>query len=283
MSKHKIAIVTDSSAYIPKEIQAGLDIHVIPVWLIWDGKSYRDGVDIDSETFYKRLVESEQLPTTSQPTCDEFKHVYQRLAEDVDAIVNVLVSSKISGTIDNAQAAITELPEIDIRIVDSLFSSAGLCLAVLEAARAAAAGKSAGEVVAAAEKARDNSQLLFIADTLEYLYKGGRISGGKRLLGTALKIKPILQFEEGYIRPLSQARTSKKAIVRLLEIIAERLADRKMEEAIIVDINNEAGGSKVKELIIESFKPEKVFRSGVSPVVGTHVGPGAIGVAFRMI
>ena len=280
MSSQLIAIVTDSSAYIPAAVCAGLDITVIPLWLIWDDQNLRDGVDIQPEEFYRRLVQSSSLPTTAQPTVKEFVHLFKQLAGRAQAIVAVLTSSKISGTVASAEGAMAELPEIPIRVVDSLSSSMGMGLAVLAAARAASEGKSLDEVVRAAESMRDKAQLLFVVDTLEYLHKGGRISGGKRLLGTALQIKPLLQFKDGLIQPLAQARTMRKAIDKLLTIVEERLAGSKMVAAAIVDIENPEGGAAVQAMIEERFKPSTVYRAGVSPVVGTHVGPGALGIAF---
>lgn len=280
MRNKKIAIVTDSSAYIPDSALTGLDVSVIPLWLLWEGESFRDGVDIDPTTFYKKLREAKSLPTSSQPTVMEFEDFFKEVLTRFDAIVNVLVSSKISGTIDNAQQAIAKMPESDIRLVDTLSSSMGLGLSVLAAARAAAAGKSIDGVVAAAEAMKERVNFLFVVDTLEYLHKGGRIGGAKRLLGTALKVKPILHFLDGQIDSLTQARTKRKAIAQILEIAEERLGGKAMMEAAIVDIDSPDEGDIVANMVEQRFAPSMVHRSTVSPVVGTHVGPGAIGFTF---
>lgn len=280
MSSMKIAVVTDSSAYIPDEALSGLDVAVIPLWLIWDNENMRDGIDIQPTEFYRRLKTADTLPTTAQPTVKEFKDLFSELAKRVDAVVAVLASSKISGTVASAEGAMRELPDIPIRVIDSLSSSMGMGLVTLAAAKAAAEGKSLDEVVRTAESMRDKAQLLFVVDTLEFLHKGGRISGGKRLLGTALQIKPLLQFKEGLIQPLAQARTKRKAIEQLLTIVEERLAGGKMVEAAIVDIENPEDGEAVKKMVAKRFNPSSLFRAGVSPVVGTHVGPGALGIAF---
>lgn len=280
MSNHKIVVVTDSSAYIPKGALEGLNVSVIPLWLIWDDERFRDGVDIDPPTFYRRLKESRTLPTSSQPSPGEFAAFFRQVAAEADAIISVLVSSKISGTIASAQAAQAQLPELTIRIVDSLSSSMGLGMVVLAAARAAAAGRSLDEVVAAAEGMRERMHFLFVVDTLEYLHRGGRIGGARRLLGTALRVKPILQFRDGKIESLTQARTKRKAIIRILEIVEERLGGKGMAEAAVVDIDAPGDGDAVAEMIVERFGAPVVHRSTVSPVVGIHVGPGAIGIAF---
>ncbi len=280
LEKPVITIVTDSSAYIPEEAKAGLNIEVIPLWLIWDGVSMKDGVDIDPPTFYKRLRTAKSLPTSSQPTVQEFVDFFKKVARKSDIIINVLVSSKISGTITNAQAAIRELPDKVIHLVDTLSSSMGHGHVVLAAARAAVEGKSVADIITAAEEMREKINFIFVVDTLEYLYKGGRIGGAKRFLGSALNLKPLLEFRNGLIEPLEQVRTKRKAIARLLDIAQERLAGRKMAEASIVDIDSPEEGDSFARMVSERFSPIRIFRSGVSPVVGTHVGPGAIGLAF---
>jgi len=279
MSK-KIVVVTDSSAYLPVEVAGELPIVVIPLWLMWNGESYQDGIDIQPSEFYQRLKESKTLPTSSQPSAQEFLDLFKKVSQDADAIVNVLVSTQISGTIASAKSAAAELPEMDVRIVDSFSSAMGLGMCVLAAGRAAAEGKAVDEVVAAATEMSQKVYTLFVVDTLEYLFKGGRISGGKHLLGTALNIKPILHFDEGKIKPHSQARTKRKALAQTLEIVAERLAEKQMGEAAVMDVGTPDEGDSLAEMVRERFNPALLHRSGVSPVVGTHVGPGTVGIAF---
>jgi DegV family protein with EDD domain len=280
MSASKIAIVTDSSAYIPDTILNGLNIHVIPLCLIWDNEELQDGVDILPEAFYKRLRSSKTLPTTSQPNPVEFEEFFHCLESDCSAIVNVLVSSKISGTITSARAAKEKFSEFPVEIVDSRTSSMGLGFVVLAAARAAAAGNSVEEVIAAAMKMREEVKLLFVVDTLEYLHRGGRISIAKRYLGAALQIKPILHFNNATIEPLSQARTKKKAINLMLDLAEEQLEGRGMEEAAIVNIDCHEEAENLAKLVQARFAPTTMFHANVSPVVGTQVGPGGLGVAF---
>ena len=280
MGSDKILVVTDSSSSLPESLTKELDIQVIPLWLVWDEKCYLDGVDIDSKTFYKRLRTSESLPSSTQPSAIEFKEFFQRLADHCAGIVCVLASSKISGTVESAEAAKDFIPGLPIEVVDSRFSAMGEGLISAAAARVAANGGSIGEVVSVAEKTRDNTHLLFVVDTLEYLHKGGRIGGAKRLLGTALNIKPILHFEDGIIQPLSQTRTMKKGIDELLTIAETRLGDQRMEEAAVVHVDCLDEGRALVEIVKERFNPSLIHLSDVSPVVGTHVGPGALGLAF---
>ncbi|NQS90921.1 MAG: DegV family protein [Chloroflexi bacterium] len=279
MNTQKILIVTDSSASLPEELKNELDIRVIPLWLIWDDHCYRDGVDIDPHTFYQRLKDSKTLPSSTQPSAVEFKDYFQNIAGECDGIVSVLASSRISGTVDSAEAA-REMITVPVKVVDSLFSAMGQGLIAAAAARAASSGSSLAEVVRVAEKTRDATHLLFVVDTLEYLHKGGRIGGAKRLMGTALNIKPILHFHEGTIQPLSQTRTKKKSIQELLDITTERLGSSPMAEAAVVHVDCLEEGQSLVEEVKNRFNPPLIHLSDVSPVVGTHVGPGALGLAF---
>lgn len=280
MNTDKVIVVTDSSASLPEAVRKELDIRVIPLWLIWDEKSYLDGVDIDPETFYRRLRSSKSLPSSTQPTVAEFKDYYSSLGEICCGVVCVLASSKISGTVDSALAAREQISDVPVMVVDSRFSAMGQGLIAVQAARAAASGKPIEEVARIAEQTRAETNLLFVVDTLEYLHKGGRIGGAKRLLGTALNIKPILHFEEGLIQPLSQTRTKRKAVQELLEIASARLGSKSMAEAGVVHVNCLDEGEALVELVRERFNPSQVHLSDVSPVVGTHVGPGGLGLAF---
>ena len=280
MHSQRIVVATDSSAYIPEQALEGLDIRVIPLWLLWDDDRFRDGVDIDPATFYHRLRESRTFPTSSQPSPGEFIEFFEEVASDADAVVAVLVSSGISGTITNAQIALAERPDLNIRIVDSLNTAMGLGFIVLATARAAAAGRSIDEVVAVAEDMRDRVHFLFAVDTLEYLHRGGRIGGAKRIFGTALNIKPLLHWVDGQIEPLVQVRTKRKAIERMLDEAEERLGGKQMAEAAVIDVDTADEGDLVAERVKERFGVSRVFRSPVSPVVGTHAGPGSVGLVF---
>jgi DegV family protein with EDD domain len=276
---NKILVVTDSSASLPARLVDDLDIRIIPLWLIWDDQCFLDGVDIDPLSFYQRLRESKTLPTSTQPSAVEFRKFFENLAGDCTGIVCVLASSKISGTVESAIAA-QEFSPVPVKVVDSGFSAMGEGLIALSAARAAASGGSLGEVAENAEQTRAATHLLFVVDTLEYLHKGGRIGGAKRLLGTALDIKPILHFDQGIIEPLSQSRTKKKAVAELLKIAEDRLRGRQMLEAAVVHVDCLEEAQGLRDQVISRFGPANAHISDVSPVVGTHVGPGALGLAF---
>ena len=282
MNSHKIAVVTDSTAYIPAEALGDLNIPIIPLWLIWGDERFRDGVDIDPPAFYRRLQEAKTLPTTSQPSAGEFVEFFRRVAaeNDTDTIVGIYISSGISGTVASAKAAKAQVPELNITVIDSLFTSMAQGFIALAAARVAAAGGSLEEVITTAEKTRDRMNILFAVDTLEYLHRGGRIGGAERLLGTALKIKPLLHLEGGHIEPLAQVRTKRKAIAQMLDIVEERLGGRQMGEASILEAGNPEERKVVAQQVKERFGISTVYHAMVSPVIGTHVGPGTVGIAF---
>ena len=279
MPRKKIAILTDSSSYIPAEAARGLNIHTIPLWLIWDNEHIRDGVDITPEQFYTRLKAAKNIPTSSQPTAGEFINYFEQLAAENDAVVAVLVSSKMSGTIASALSAQEQLPGLNIRVVDSQATAMGLGFCVLAAARAAQQDQSVDQVVAVAEDMRARVQFLFAVDTLEYLHKGGRIGGAKALFGTVLSIKPLLHFQNGQIEPLMSVRTKKKAIATMLDVAEERLCGGKMVEAAVLDVDAPGEGDAVAELVSRRFGIQPI-RATVSPVVGTHAGLGSVGLIF---
>jgi len=273
-----LAVATDSTAYIPEEALQGLQVAVIPLWLIWGDERFRDNVDIDPATFYARLPESKVFPTTSQPSAGEFEVFFRGLG--ASEIVGIFISSKLSGTVASALAAQETLSALTIRVVDSLSTSMGLGFQVLAAARAAAAGKSLDEVVAAAEDVRDRINVLFAVDTLEYLHRGGRIGGAKRLLGTALNLKPLLELTEGRIEALASIRTKRKAVSHLLDVAEERLGGKPMAEAAVLDVAAPEEGDALAAEVATRFGIEKVLRTRVSPVIGAHVGPGTVGLCF---
>lgn len=277
---NKIVVVTDSSAYIPAEALGDFSIPVIPLWLIWGDERFRDGVDIDPPTFYRRLRESKTFPTTSQPSAGEFVDFFRQVGAGADAIVGVFISSKLSGTIPSAQAAQEQLPDLTIRLVDSLSTSMGLGFPALAAARAAAAGKPLDKVVAAAEEVRDRMNVLFAVDTLEYLHRGGRIGGGKRFLGTALNIKPLLHLEDGRVEALAQVRTKRRAVAQMLDIVEERLGGKPMAEVSVLDVDSPEEGDALARQVAERFSISPVYRTTVSPVIGAHAGPGTVGICF---
>jgi DegV family protein with EDD domain len=282
----QFAVVTDSTANLPPELVEKFDIPVIPLTVHWGGDSYFDGVTLDADTFYQWLQTREDFPTTSQPSAGAFIDFLQKVAKDkgVDTILGVFVSSELSGTIASAMQARGHLyetrPDLQIEIVDSRSVSMGLGLPVLTAQRAADGGKSVEEAIEAVKRCQEATQVIFAVDTLEFLHRGGRIGGAARLLGSALNLKPVLAITDGRVESLEKVRTRAKSLRRLIEIAEEQLQGRRPTEASIIHAEAHADLDKFTEMVRGRLNPERLHTVTLSPVVGTHGGPGTLGVAF---
>jgi DegV family protein with EDD domain len=276
----KVAVVTDSTAYIPADLIEQHNISVAPQVLIWGEKIYQDGVDITPTEFYERLKKTTVMPSTSQVTPHSFDVIFKDLTEKGFDILALLISEKLSGTIASAVQAREDYPETKIEIVDSYATAMALGFQVLQVARAAQQGATLDECKSLAEKARGHTGVVFAVDTLEFLHRGGRIGGGTRFLGTALNFKPILELKDGKVEGIERVRTRKKSLLRLLELTEERIAGRQPIRLATLHANAPDEARRLLESASGRFDIiENVF-SEVSPVVGTHAGPGTIGVAF---
>jgi len=276
----KVALVTDSTAYIPHELVAQYAVRVAPQVLIWDGETYLDGVDIQPQAFFQRLVTAKTLPTSSQVSVKSFYEIFRELHENGHDILAVLISSKLSGTIASAEQAKAMLPEARIEIVDSYTVAMALGFVVLAAARAAAEGATLEECRALAEEARGHVGAVLTVKTLEFLHRGGRIGGAARLVGTMLNIKPILEVRGGRIEPLEKTRTRKKALQRLVDIVAERVKGHEQVRVAALHANAEPDARWLLEQIGERVSLQEALISSVSPVIGVHVGPGTVALTY---
>ncbi len=277
---NKIAIVTDSTAYLPKTFIESHNIRVVPLKLHWDGITLVDGVDITPVQFYERLEKSSTIPTTSQPSAGDFLQVFKKLANIYDGIVAPLISSGISGTVDSAQAAVSMFSEIPVEIIDTHSTSGGLGLVVTAVAQAVSDGKSLKEIKQLAEDIVKRLNLFFVVDTLKYLHKGGRIGGASRYFGTVLSIKPILYLnEEGKIDALEKVRTKRKAIERLIQLAVEK-ADGKPVNVGVMHANALEEVKDLRDQLLKQLDCLPIEIYAISPTIGTHVGPGSIGLAI---
>lgn len=279
----KVAIVTDSTANIPSEMMRGLDIHTIPLQVIWGPDTFRDSIDIHPDEFYHRLKSAKVMPTTSQPSPAAFKTVYEDLLSKGYQIVSVHISSKLSGTIDSALQARQMLPGAPIEIIDSKTTSLGIGFPVLNGARAAAQGATLQDTRILVETACQNTGILFAVDTLEFLHRGGRIGGAAAFLGTALKLKPLLEVVDGRIEPIERVRTMTKALERLLDIFEERVNHRTPVHLACVHAQSREAAETLLNMARSRFGIQVVSEaliSDISPVLGTHAGPGALGLVF---
>ena len=276
-----IALVTDSTTNIPKELSKGYEIHVVPSVIIWGGEQLRDGVDIQPIEFYKRLATSKETPTTSQPTPAAFKEKFEELGtKGFKDIVCSFVSAKFSGTIASALQAKDMVSGLNITIIDGRSASMGTGWPLLEGAKAAKAGKSAAEVAKIIEDARDKAGVLLVVDTLEFLHRGGRIGGAARFLGTALNLKPILEVVDGALEATERVRTKRKALDRLVELLTERVGGRTPLHLSVLHANAAEDAKALLAEATQRLKPAETTLTDVSPAVGTHTGPGTLGFAF---
>ena len=275
-----IAIVVDSTAYIPEELIKKYKIHVIPQILHWEDYSFLDGVDIKPTDFYQRLQVASSIPTTSQPSAGEFADFIKEVSEKADSVLAILISEHLSGTVDSACSAKNMLPDIEFEIIDSRSTSMGLGWIALTAAKVAEQGKSFNEVSRLAQSLVSKSRIVFVVDTLEYLHKGGRIGGAKRLMGSMLSVKPLLHLQDGRIEPLASPRTKQKAITQMLDIIEGEIKEKENVQMAIVNALAEDEALNLAEIIQTRFNPVELIQADMSPVIGTHVGPGTVGVAW---
>ena len=275
-----IAIITDSTAYLPENFVAEYGIHVLPLKVIWGEESLDDNVDITPEAFYNRLSQSQDMPTTSQVTVGEFKVLFEKLHAEGKEILVIVLSSGISGTMASAELAKADVPEAKIALVDSKTTIAEMAFIVLAAAKAVRDGASLDECVAVVEKAKANSGVVFGVDTLEYLHRGGRIGGARKFLGTVLNIKPILTLVDGKVAPLDQARTRRKSLNRLVEIVSERVKGKSNLRLGVSHANAAQDAQKLLDSAATRLNPTETMISELSPVIGTHTGPGTIALAY---
>jgi DegV family protein with EDD domain len=276
----RVIVVTDSTAGMPADLAAQNGVHVIPLWVHFEEEGYRDGVDLTTEQFYPMLSKARNLPTTSQPSIGEFLEVYRPLAGQAEAIVSIHISSELSGTVASALAAREMLHDVPVHVVDSRSTSMGLGLIALAAARAAAEGHNAEEVAAVAERLVLRTDVIFVVDTLEYLHKGGRIGGATALLGSLIQIKPILHLDKGRIAVLDKARSWRKAMDRLMEIVAKRAGSAGSLHASVIHAQANEEAEAIRDRVSGAFRFAELHMAGVSPAIGTHVGPGTVGIAF---
>ena len=278
----KTAVVTDSTAYIPDELCQQLNITVVPLSVIWGHETYADGVTMTPVEFYTRLESSKVMPSTSQATPAAMQKAFSDLLERGYDVMGVFIGGKLSGTLDSARQAREELASARDRIV--LFDSDTVAMALgfqaLALARAAAAGASLKDCEKLAEQVRLNTGVYFAVETLEFLRRGGRIGGAQAMLGSALSVKPILTIKDGKVDSAASVRTSKKAYQRVIEFVAEKCAGKSNVRLATLHANAEENAKAVLHEAAEKLHAVETILSTVSPAIGTHLGPGTVGLAY---
>jgi DegV family protein with EDD domain len=279
---NKVAIVTDSTAYLPPEILQQYNIFITPLSVIWGNDVYRDGVDILPDEFYKRLANSKVMPTTSQVTPGVMQSSFESLLEQGFDVLGIFVSSKISGTFQSAVQGCDMIAGAanKIALVDSLWTTMAMGMPVLMAARAAQAGETLSECQTVAEQACKQSGVLLAMETLEFMRRGGRIGGAQALLGSVLNIKPVLEMRDGVIEAVDKVRTKQKAIQRVVDVVAERIKGKAPIRLAVTHANAEADAISLLESARKELNPVETFLCPLSPVIGTHTGPGTVALNY---
>lgn len=274
----RVAVVTDSTAYIPADLVASRGIAVVPVQVVVDGVAHDEGTGI-TPTQVAEALRRWGVVTTSRPSPQRFAEAYAAAADaGATSIVSIHLSGDMSGTFDSATLAARESP-VPVTVVDSRSVAMAMGFGVLAAARAAESGAGPHEVAEAAVTCIRGSTALFYVDTLDYLRRGGRIGAAQALLGQALAVKPILELVDGRVAPLEKVRTSSRALARMEEIVVERAGDRPCDVAVH-HLDAQARADALAAKLVSRLVDSRVLVSEVGAVVGAHVGPGMVAVAL---
>jgi len=272
-----VKIVTDSVADLPSGVVKELGITVIPILVRFGEKVYRDGIDLTSEQFYEKLKESKTLPVTSVPSPGAFAEAYDSLAEKTDEILAIIVSSKLSGTYEVALQSVELMKKkCRVEVIDSGWATMAQGFIVMKAAKAAQAGASLDEVAEITRKTIPRVDFLSTFDTLEYLLRGGRIGKAQAFLGSLLKVNPLITLRDGVVEPAGRARSRAKAIERLHDFATSYSY---IEEMAVEDTACPDEAEVLVERLGAKFPKERIYRSKMTPAIGTHTGPGLLLVA----
>ncbi|HID93883.1 MAG TPA: DegV family protein [bacterium (Candidatus Stahlbacteria)] len=274
-----VKIVTDSTADLPLSYYKKYDIEVVPLYIRFGTDIYKENVELSNEDFYCKLNEYEKkgIPTTSQPSPQDFIDAYNKIKED--SIISIHIGSKLSGTCQSANIAKGMLSDRDITVVDTGIVSAGLGMLVMTAAKAAKLGWNKEKILDLIDNIRQQLRIYFTVETLKYLEKNGRIGRAQALLGTILHIIPILSFEEGVIVPVEKVRGSKRVLPKYKELISKTISPEEPIDALLVQANCMDKAKKLEEMMRANFNCKELTICNVGGVVGSHAGPGTWGIA----
>ena len=271
-----IRIVTDSTCDLPQSVIDELGITVVPLYINFSGQGYRDGVDISRAEFYARLPQSDPLPTTAAPGHEVFKQAYDRLAADgATEVLSIHISESLSATFNVAKVAAQETHSVRVTAFDSRQLSLGTGFIVEEAARAARDGRSMGEIIARLNALIPRMHVFAALDTLEFLKRSGRMNGIVASLGGLLQVKPILKMYDG--QPDSdRVRTRSRAIGQLVNLLSQCSP---LERVAMVHTHAAGRAEEVRQLVEPMLPDKNIWSLDITPVIGTHIGPGAVGFA----
>lgn len=281
----RVRIVTDSTCDLPEEVRRDLGVEMVPLKVHFGEEVYLDQVSITPQEFYGKLETSPELPKTSQPSPMDFVKVYERLGEDpeTESIVSIHLSSELSGTYQSAFMASQMVKDkgIDVTVADSRMASAMVGAQVVAAAKAAGAGRSKEEIVQLLELAKNEIRVVFVVDTLEYLRKNGRIGRAASLIGGLLRIKPVLTITDGVVAPLEKLRGSSRVLSRMVELISERLATGDPQIVYVMNASCPDRAAEFEAKLAQAIAVKTLMHTSIGPVIGSHVGPGTLAVAWH--
>ncbi|MGY4113375.1 DegV family protein with EDD domain [Aeribacillus composti] len=275
----QIAIVTDSTAYIPEEVRKRHGIHMIPLSVIFGDESYREEIDMTAESFWEEIKRQKELPTTSQPPVGEFVELFESLSKEYDAVISIHLSSGISGTYNGAVTAGQMVDSIKVYPYDSEISCMAQGFYAIEAAKMAKEGKKPEEIIARLDEIKKSMDAYFMVDDLSHLQRGGRLTGAQALIGNLLQLKPLLHFVDKVIVPYEKIRTRKKAIQRIYQLFDEA-ASKHPVRAAVIHANRPEDAKKMKEELESKYPNSEFIISYFGAVIGTHLGEGAMGLCW---
>ncbi|MDH5161271.1 DegV family protein [Heyndrickxia oleronia] len=278
----KTVIVTDSTAYIPKDVREELNIHMIPLSVVIGGETYEEEIDITAGQFYEELKRQDRLPTSSQPSSGQFVALYEKLAKDYDAIISIHLSSGISGTYQGAVTAGTMVEGVKVYAYDSEISCMAQGFYAIDAAKMAAEGKSPEEIISRIDELKASLRAYFMVDDLSNLQRGGRLTSAQAIIGSLLKVKPLLHFVDKVIVPFEKIRTRKKAMNRISELIGEDASKGTALKASIIHANREEDAKEWKAELEQLYPNVDFSISYFGPVIATHLGEGAMGLTWTI-
>ena len=273
-------IVADTTCGLPREVLARRGIALIPQIVIFEETPFRDDKELGTAAFLQKLKASAKLPKTSAPEPSLYHSIFKQAQENGESVIVVAPSAKVSGTVRSAETAALEFPDANIRVIDSQTISCNLGTMVLIADDMAKAGKSTDEIMARLNDMIPRGRLYFLVDTLEYLAKGGRIGGAKRLLAELLKIKPILQVKDGQVDSFEQQRTRKRAINRLMEVVTEQCKGGDDAHLCVLQAEAEDEAQSLADELKSRVNVPQIQIYELPPAIVVHAGPKAMGVGF---
>jgi len=274
----KIHIVTDSTADLKEVDILKYSIHIVPLTIQIDGRTYIDGVDIKPEAFLGMMKKSTELPKSSQPASGVFKELYDKLGEDGSEIISIHMTGGMSGTVKSAQAA-AEMTDSKVTVIDSMYISHALAFQVMEAAEMEKEGKSIAEIIERLNTIRKKTTLFVVVDTLDNLVKGGRVGKGKALIGSLMNIKPIATLQDGVYTPVAKVRSHKQVVSHLFKVFKEETAGKIVRGVGISHAHGLAMAEPLRKLIQDSGIND-VKLTFTAPIISTHTGEGAIGFMY---